>query len=762
MNKAITQGLVFTPPPFSAGLTHWSREDSLPSQGSYHGQPNAAFVPSDADFAGCLELQKTQATQKLRCFQQIPIQPGLYLRVTAKVKAMSGALPAVRIAAFAATAGGANVGSAVQVGPSTQLTTYGSVVTVQAIIGSGNRPGNNMVWGATPAYGHFGLDLTGPNGGVVRIDDIQIEDITSVFLAEMFDFVDVRDFGAVGNGVTDDRAAFVAADAAAVGRTVVVSPGTYFMGSNMTFNNHVQFQGTLTMAVSTRLACLQNYDLNTYVAAFGTELEGFRRALQALFFFTDHVILDLNGRKIELTAPIDLAALSGLTVFEQRRLIANGQITLVPGSAWDTQVVTSNATYSTAQSGVLTAVANVASIPVGARVSGTGVGREVYVRAKNVGAGTITLSQPLVGGDGTRNLTFTRHRYMLDFSGFTKQSKFEIHNVEFLCVGEASCIMLAPDGNLFRMTECTFNRPKDKGLTSIGNGCSDLQIDSCHFISNEMAVLAQDRVSIAFNANANDIKISNNRCMRFAHFAVVGGATSIFVGNHFFGGDDVMAGVRRAGLILTNINVVSFITGNYIDNCFIELVNEHDDQPDFSSEFSFGGLTITGNTFFALRANASFRWIVVTPRGPGHTVNGLVVTSNVFRAASGNVDRAEAIDATYFGVDYSSFRNVIFRDNAFNNVNQVTESPVTMKYTQATASDTWVINAASYMPFGGRARNVESLVAQGAITNAANATQYVSPHTLVEQGAGGASVHVKWPTAVKGQVLATIRVDNPL
>lgn len=762
MNKAITQGLVFTPPPFSAGLNLWSREDGLPGQGSYLGQPNAAFVPSDGDFSGCLELQKTQSTQKLRCFQQIPIQPGLYLRVTARVKAMSGALPAVRIAGFAANASGGNVASAVQTGPSVQLTSYGTVVTVQAIIGSGNRPGNNMVWGATPAYGHFGLDLTGPNGGVVRIDDIQIEDITSVFLAEMFDFVDVRDFGAVGNGIVDDRPAFDAADAAAAGKTVVVSPGTYFLGSNMTFDNPVQFQGTVTMAASSRLACLQNYDLNTYIAAFGSELEGFRRALQVLFHFTDHVILDLNGRKVELTAPIDIAALCGLTVFEQRRLIANGQITLVAGSAWDTQSVTSATIYSTSQSQVLTSVANVASIQIGSRVSGTGVGREVYVTSKNVGAGTVTLSQPLVGGNGSRNLTFTRHRYMLDFSGFTKQSKFEIHNVEFLCVGEASCIMLAPDGALFRMTECTINRPKDKGITSIGIACQDLQIDSCQFISNELSTLAQDRVSIAFNSNSNDIKIVNNRCMRFAHFGVVAGSGAIFGGNHFFGGDDVTAGVRKAGLVLTGINVKSFITGNYIDNCFIELTNEHDDEPDLGTEFSFGGLTITGNTFTVARVNPSFRWIVVTPRGALHTISGLVVTSNVFRALSATVDRAEGVDETYSALATNSFRNVIFRDNAFNNVTQSTESPVMRQHDQATASDTWVIDAAGYMPFGGRARNVQSLVAEGPVTNTSNANQFVSPYVLVEQGSGGRFVHVKWPSAVKGRVQATIRVDNPL
>jgi hypothetical protein len=187
MNKAITDGLVLMPPPFSAGLNLWSREDGVAGSGSYQGQANAAFVPADQDFGGCLELQKTQSLQKLRCFQQIPFQPGLYLRVTARVKAIAGNLPSVRIAGFAATANGTNVASAVQAGAAVTLTAYGQVVTVSAILGSGNRQGCDMVWGTAPAYGHLGLDLTGPTGGVVRIDDIVIEDVTEVFHRKLID-----------------------------------------------------------------------------------------------------------------------------------------------------------------------------------------------------------------------------------------------------------------------------------------------------------------------------------------------------------------------------------------------------------------------------------------------------------------------------------------------------------------------------------------------------------------------------------------------
>ncbi len=58
MNKAITDGINFMPPLFKDGLTVWSSGDGTPGSDTYDGAANAAFVPADADFSGCLELQK--------------------------------------------------------------------------------------------------------------------------------------------------------------------------------------------------------------------------------------------------------------------------------------------------------------------------------------------------------------------------------------------------------------------------------------------------------------------------------------------------------------------------------------------------------------------------------------------------------------------------------------------------------------------------------------------------------------------------------
>lgn len=762
MNKAITDGLVLMPPAFVAGLNLWSRGDGTPGSGTYLGQPNAAFAPADQDFGGCLELQKNDTVQKVRSFAQTPMQPGMYLRVTVKIKAISGNLPSVRIAAWAGNIGQTNVVAAPQTGASVALTAYGEVVTVSAIIGAGNRTGVNLVWGTVPVYAHIGLDLTGANGGVVRIDDIVVEDVTEVFHRKLMDWVDVRDYGAIGNGVADDTAAFVAADLAAAGRSVLVSAGTYFVAGTVTFENAVRFEGTITMGAASRLICRRNYNLDTYSAAFGSTLEGFRRALQSLFYFNDHVSLDLSGRRVLLTAPIDVAAVTGLTSFAQRRVLTHGQLEAVSGTGWDTTTVTSIGTYSVAQPTRLTAVTNVANVPVGARVSGTGVGREVYVLSKDIGAGTVELSLPLWAAAGTRTFTFDRYKYLLDFSGFSSLSKFEITNMELDCAGVSSGVMLAKQGLTFRLADSVVNKPKDRGITSIGEGCQGIFIDQCQFLSNEQPLPAQSRTTIAMNVNANDAKIRNNRIVRFAHFAVIAGTGNILLGNHFFQGDDETAGVRRAGVIFTSTNLKTLMTGNYIDNSFIEWSNEHDADPAFLSEFSYGGLTLTGNIFTVNDVAPWFRFFVITPRGAGHFINGLSITNNAFRTINTTIDRVEMVDTTHATLDYTRFRNLVFEANTFNGVTQLTTSPVMVEHTQNTAADTWVVDASAFLPFGSRARNVQSLVAEGAITNATNMAQYVMPYVQVEQGAQNAQVHLRWPTPVKGLMQVTLRCDNPV
>jgi hypothetical protein len=411
---------------------------------------------------------------------------------------------------------------------------------------------------------------------------------------------------------------------------------------------------------------------------------------------------------------------------------------------------------------VLTGVANVANIRVGSLVTGTGVARETYVRSTNVAAGTVELSLPPGSTAGTRTYTFTRFRHMLDFSGFGRLDRFEITNLELACDGAASGIMLAPAGITFRLHGSVINRPRDRAITSIGQGCQGMMIDECQFLSNEQSVRVQDRTSVCLNVNANDVKLRDNRAVRFAHFAVMHGSGHMFVGNHFFQGDNESPGVRRAGVVFTGINVKSLITGNYVDNSFIEMSNEREPNPNWNNQFSFGGLTITGNIFTVNDVVPSFSWIVFTPHGQNHYIQGLSITGNTFRTLNGSIDRVERVDTTFADLDYSRFRNIVVHGNNFNGVVAPMFNPVTITHQQNTPATVWSVDASAHLPFGGFARTVQAVVPDGPLQTAAPVTtRYDMPFVQTEQGPQKQRVNLRWPVAVQGRATVTIRVDNP-
>lgn len=327
MNIAITNGLLLMPPAFRAGLGVWSRSNGTPGSANWANTDNAALVPADQDFGTCLEILKQSTTTSLRFMGETPMIPGVYLRVSARVKIVAGALCSVRIAGWAGDGSRNHVGGLVEEGATTALTTYGEVVEVSAIVGVGARNGVDMSWGTQPIYGHFGLDLIGSNGGAIRIELIRIEDITSAFIPSLIDWVDVRDYGARGDGSSNDRSAFIAADQAANGGSILVPDGDFFISGDISINSPIRFKGKIRTPVSTRVALMNSFDFPTYADAFGDETEGLKKALQALFGYTDHVTLDLAGRRVDLTEPLDFGSFApDLKSFSNRRTIRNGAI----------------------------------------------------------------------------------------------------------------------------------------------------------------------------------------------------------------------------------------------------------------------------------------------------------------------------------------------------------------------------------------------------------------------------------------------------
>ena len=235
----------------------------------------------------------------------------------------------------------------------------------------------------------------------------------------------------------------------------------------------------------------------------------------------------------------------------------------------------------------------------------------------------------------------------------------------------------------------------------------------------------------------------------------------LILGNHWLQGDEVTDGARAAGLVFTYPNMKSTINGNYIDNSFIEWTNEHDANPEFSSEYSFGSVAITGNIFTCNDVASYFNWIVIKPYGIGHFIQGLSVTNNVFKSVNGNIDRVDYIDDSIAALDMALCRRVGFSGNAYNGIDVQVSNPATERFTINSAQSVWTLDFGNLLPFGGRTRRTTGIVADAAITDAGSNTVFHTPYVNGEQGANNDQVQLVWPEPVEGRVTFTTRIDNP-
>jgi len=72
------------------------------------------------------------------------------------------------------------------------------------------------------------------------------------------------------------------------------------------------------------------------------------------------------------------------------------------------------------------------------------------------------------------------------------------------------------------------------------------------------------------------------------------------------------------------------------------------------------------------------------------------------------------------------------------------------------------LNVADYLPFGGNARTVESVVCRAEITNSSGSTIYENPSVVVNAGSNDDLIQLKWPTSCSGKVGVTARMDKPV
>lgn len=171
------------PPSFADGLDDWSRGDGTPDSPTYDCDPAARVARGDADFGTCLELRKTDPVQQLRYMGELPVRHWSYLRIAVRLKVLRGPLPLVQIAAWPGGAGGLGVPDVPVAGPLIRIPAHAVVVEFATVIGPEPLPGVDLVWDARVLYAHVGLDLLGPSGGVVRIADLAVHDVTRAFAA---------------------------------------------------------------------------------------------------------------------------------------------------------------------------------------------------------------------------------------------------------------------------------------------------------------------------------------------------------------------------------------------------------------------------------------------------------------------------------------------------------------------------------------------------------------------------------------------------
>lgn len=236
----------------------------------------------------------------------------------------------------------------------------------------------DCVWELTPVYGHFGLNVVGgANGSSFHTEFIHIEDVTTANLRVMTNWVDVRDFGARGDGVFNNKNAYKAADAAANGRQVLLPAGDYFVGADVTLNSRFRFEGRILMAQDDQLNLVGGLRYSIYLDAFKDERLALEKALQTLINFNDHDSLDLERRVINLDAPLNVqAAVANRLSFTTRRAIRNGKFAANSNGDWSEQSFTRNADYVSGGT-ELTGVNNARAIPRSSLIAGDGLGQEV-------------------------------------------------------------------------------------------------------------------------------------------------------------------------------------------------------------------------------------------------------------------------------------------------------------------------------------------------------------------------------------------------
>ncbi len=170
----VLDGTLLMPPLFAQGLDRWSPEDGDPA-GPSLADDRRALIAGDEALGPCLELRLACALTRVLWMGETPLLPGGVVRLWLRARTVAGPAPVVRIAGRPGGAGGRALEGRREAGNDVPLDPR-KVRRVSATAGQGYaRAGLDMAWGSDALFGHFGFDVLGERGTVLRIDRLRIE-----------------------------------------------------------------------------------------------------------------------------------------------------------------------------------------------------------------------------------------------------------------------------------------------------------------------------------------------------------------------------------------------------------------------------------------------------------------------------------------------------------------------------------------------------------------------------------------------------------
>lgn len=162
------------PPPFARGLDRWSPADGDPAGPSLADGPGAFFLRRDEALGHCVELRLRRRVTSVRWMGETPLLAGRVLRLSVRARGQTGHA-AVRLAGWAGGAGGRELTGQPASGREVPLDARRVRTAVATVARSAPAPGLDMAWDQCAIFGHFGFDVLGEEGAIVRLDRLRVE-----------------------------------------------------------------------------------------------------------------------------------------------------------------------------------------------------------------------------------------------------------------------------------------------------------------------------------------------------------------------------------------------------------------------------------------------------------------------------------------------------------------------------------------------------------------------------------------------------------